>query len=327
MCVRRRSGGRRRRLLRLRGLRRRDRGRLLAFQLPLLAAAQGRRRPLRPSRRPRAPRAATARPLAAAGAAIAGGGDFARRRLARAAPSWPLRRPFVSASCLRRCSESGFVPALPARIASCGSLMSGFCGAGSADFAAPAARDDVGSGASLMAGPRSVALSRSFRSLSPRSSRAARRRLAGIGRRDFSARLRLGRRSRGASRLGRRRGFRRRIGGGCRRRPRRWRAGFDGGASRRSATAASASSAPAAARRRGGASRLAERCRRRRCSHHAECVPGPAGAMQSSRRTRRRRRAVAARGGRLARLAAVDEGRDRCQLPRRSGWPAQSPSP
>ena len=44
-----------------------------------------------------------------------------------------LVRSFFS-SCLRRCSESGLLPALLARMASGGSLMSGFCGAGSFDF-------------------------------------------------------------------------------------------------------------------------------------------------------------------------------------------------
>ena len=64
---------------------------------------------------------------------------------------------------LRKCSESGFVPALLARIASRGSLISGFCGAGSADFGFSGSFDDVGSGASLMAGPeRSRSFSRSL---------------------------------------------------------------------------------------------------------------------------------------------------------------------
>jgi hypothetical protein len=51
------------------------------------------------------------------------------------------------------CSESGVAPERPARIASSGNFKSGFCGAGSLDFAAGGCLT-VGIGASLIAVPR-----------------------------------------------------------------------------------------------------------------------------------------------------------------------------
>jgi len=56
-------------------------------------------------------------------------------------------------SCLRRCSERGLLPALDARIASAGSLMSGFCGAGSWGLGGGVGCCTFGMGARLMAGP------------------------------------------------------------------------------------------------------------------------------------------------------------------------------
>ncbi len=110
-----------------------DGGGLLAFQLPLLAAAEGDgalfvlRRPPRDGRRGAG--APVRQPAArrAAAAVFSGGGSLRGEVLAASAAS-------RFCSCLRMCSESGFVPALPARMASSGSLMSGFCGAGSAAF-------------------------------------------------------------------------------------------------------------------------------------------------------------------------------------------------
>ncbi len=55
-------------------------------------------------------------------------------------------------SCFRICSERGFVPALLARIASRGSLMSGFCGAGSLAFGLGVA-GAAGMGARCIASP------------------------------------------------------------------------------------------------------------------------------------------------------------------------------
>ena len=59
-------------------------------------------------------------------------------------------------SCLRRCSERGLVPAWLARIASRGSRMSGFCGAGSAFFDRGICFDVGGKGANLIAGALSL---------------------------------------------------------------------------------------------------------------------------------------------------------------------------
>ena len=108
-------------------------GRLLALELSLFAAAEGRgsfflgRRRRRHGRR---------------GGNARGRQPAARRAAAEGPPAAaPCEATLFAASaairlcsCLRMCSESGFVPALPARMASGGSLMSGFCGAGSAGF-------------------------------------------------------------------------------------------------------------------------------------------------------------------------------------------------
>ena len=63
-------------------------------------------------------------------------------------------------SCLRRCSESGLLPARVARMASGGSLMSGFCGTGSLDFGLAGGCTDEGTGASFMVGRRAFLLRR-----------------------------------------------------------------------------------------------------------------------------------------------------------------------
>ena len=112
-------------------------GRLLAFELPLLAAAQGRggsafllvfaggdAPPRRGRSRPRAAPAGAGGPVRGGRCLAAGLGGLGGVRFC---------------SCLRRCSDSGLVPALLARMASAGSLMSGFCGAGSAGFGRAAA--------------------------------------------------------------------------------------------------------------------------------------------------------------------------------------------
>ncbi len=82
---------------------------------------------------------------------------------ARRIDLWSARRagPFLAArssrfffsSCFRRCSESGLLPALLARMASGGSLISGFCGVGSLGFCRALVLDGVGMGAKWMVGP------------------------------------------------------------------------------------------------------------------------------------------------------------------------------
>ena len=111
-----------------------DGGGLLAFELPLLAAAEGDGAFF-------FVHSAARRTAAAAGTLAAGS---RRTRRARRQPSaggtlcgarsWRPRPRSVSARACGCARKAACVPALPARMASRGSLMSGFCGAGSADF-------------------------------------------------------------------------------------------------------------------------------------------------------------------------------------------------
>ena len=166
MCVRLRSDGAPPSSPSSSGFRPPGGGGFLAFQLPLLAAAERGRRALFLFSTA-AGRAAAAGPIAARQAAQcplpAGAGAAAGEVLSPCAAS---RR----CSCLRSCSASGLVPALLARMASAGSFRSGFCGAGSGRF-----------------GPRQPAAGRQRRQLDRRSSAF----LASIGRLRFDLLLGL----------------------------------------------------------------------------------------------------------------------------------------
>ena len=101
----------------------------------------------------RPPRRGRSRPLPAGGWPTAsfprpasGGFLAAPARLAAASSL-----AFFS-SCLRRCSESGLLPARPVVMASVGSLISGFCGVGSAGLARAGGCKAEGTGANLSAG-------------------------------------------------------------------------------------------------------------------------------------------------------------------------------
>ena len=257
------------------GFRRRGGGRLLAFQLPLLAAAEGDGALLlllATGATARPPRRGRSRPAARRLAGRRRGGSAAAA-LARRAP-WRASAAIRFCSCLRRCSESGLVPALLARMASAGSLMSGFCGAGSLDFRPQRRLRRRRHGASLMAGPGPA----------PRSfSRSFCRWLLAPPLGFFLARRRLRFRRLAAS-----------SARDCRR--------F--AAARRRAAPPVSSSAAAASRPRGKHRDRAGPCPPGRCSLRG----GTAGAAAGASRAR------PGAGRRPAALAAVDERHDRRHL-------------
>ena len=88
------------------------------------------------------------RPRSRPSASVAAGGGAPPAPRPGGGPLGLVVSTFFLASCLRRWSARGVAPCLPARMASAGNLISGFCGVGSLAAAGATGCDTVGSGVS-----------------------------------------------------------------------------------------------------------------------------------------------------------------------------------